>query len=121
MINQKTILFIEDDSLIVKLYTTRLELEGFKVFWVDNGQEGIDKFSKLQPNLVVLDLMIPRVSGIDVLQAIRKQDKKVPIIIYTVLSDKKRVQELKIKGATDYFIKADTHPKQLVERIKSYF
>lgn len=121
MINKKKILFIEDDTLIVKLYSTRLEHENIEVFSAEDGQEGLKKFTQLQPDLVVLDLMIPKISGIDVLKKIRQQNKKVPIIVYTVLSEIKRVQELKSLGATDYFVKADTNPKQLVERIKSYF
>lgn len=118
---KKKILFVEDDSLIVKIYSTRLTLEGFEVIAASDGESGFMMFMEEQPDLVVLDLMIPKLSGYDLLKKIRAVHKTVPVIIYSVLSGEKRITELKVAGANEYFIKADTHPRQLVERIKSYF
>lgn len=114
------ILFIEDDQLVTKLYTVRLNLEGYQVIKAEDGQQGWQKFLKEQPDLVVLDLMIPYLSGLDILKKIRAQDKKTPIIIYSVLHDKKQIDQTRALGANDYFVKADIHPRKLVERIKSY-
>jgi DNA-binding response OmpR family regulator len=121
MTNKPKILIVEDDSLIVQIYTTRLELEGFKVICARDGEEGLAKFSKEQPDLVMLDLMIPKVSGVDLLKKIRATNKKVPVLVYTVLTDEDRIRAVKALGANEYFIKGDTHPRHLVEKIKSYF
>ncbi|MFC1710992.1 response regulator transcription factor [Patescibacteria group bacterium] len=117
---KKKILFIEDDMLITKLFNTRLTNEGFEVISAEDGELGWELFNKEQPDLVILDLMIPKSSGLDVLKQIRSQDKKTPVIIYTVLADYKRVKDLKLKGATDYFVKVDTPPEKLVKKIKAY-
>lgn len=116
----KKILFVEDDSLIVKIYDTRLGIEGYQVIWAEDGQAGKDLYLKEQPDLIVLDLMIPKISGLDLLKYIRERDHRIPIIIYSVLSGEERIKKLKLLGVTDYFIKSDTHPRELVERIKSY-
>lgn len=120
MSEKKKILFIEDDNLIVKIYKVRLGLEGYEIIHAEDGEEGWKKYLNEQPDLIVLDIMIPKLSGIDLLKKIREQNKEVPIIIYSVLHNKERVKNTKALGANDYFIKSDTHPKKLVERIKSY-
>lgn len=117
---KKKILIIEDDSLIIRLYETRLKLEGFAVISAQDGEEGIKQFDTQQPDLVVLDLMLPKISGLEVLQHIRQQNKSTPILVYTVLSDRKTIDEVRAKGASEYLAKPDTHPRKLVERIKSY-
>jgi DNA-binding response OmpR family regulator len=117
---KKKILFIEDDTLIIKLYTFRLKLENYQIISAEDGETGFKKFQNEQPDLVVLDLMLPKISGLDVLKKIRQQDKKIPIIIYTVLSDAKRIKEAKESGATDYYIKADTNPQNLVKKINDF-
>jgi len=120
MSDNKKVLFVEDDNLIVKIYKVRLELEGYEVIHAEDGKEGLKKFLDEQPDLIVLDIMIPKLSGVDVLKKIREQNKEVPIIIYSVLHDKERIKNVKALGANDYFVKADIHPKKMVERIKSY-
>lgn len=116
----QTILFVEDDSLIVKIYQTRLEKEGYRVIWAEDGERGRELFTTEQPDLVVLDLMIPKLSGLELLKYIRQLDHRVPVIIYSVLSGEEQIRKLKTQGVTDYFVKADTHPRELVNRIISY-
>lgn len=116
----QTILFVEDDSLIVKIYQTRLEKEGYRVIWAEDGERGRELFTTEQPDLVVLDLMIPKLSGLELLKYIRQLDHRVPVIIYSVLSGEQEIRKLKAQGVTDYFVKADTHPRELVNRIISY-
>ena len=121
MTRKKTILFVEDDALIIKLYKARLSHDGYDVISAAEGEEGYQLYLKEQPDLVVLDLMIPKISGLDVLRKIRKIDKKTPIIVYTVLSGYDTKKEVLSMGANEHFIKSDIHPKILVEKIKSYF
>ena len=73
---KKRILIIEDDSLIVRLYTTRLGMEGYDVISAVEGGTGWKKFNEKQPDLVILDLMLPKTSGIEILKKIRADNKK---------------------------------------------
>lgn len=117
---KKKVLFIEDDSLIIKLYTTRLNLENISIVPAEDGKEGLEKFNEEHPDLVVLDIMLPKISGVEVLEKIRSQDKKIPILVYSVLSDKSRMKNMIFKGATEFLVKTDITPQKLVEKIKSY-
>jgi len=117
---KKKVLFIEDDSLIVKIYTTRLELEGIEVSSAEDGEIAMQMYRQKEPDLIVLDLMLPKVSGLEILKQIRQENKSIPIIVYSVLSDREKIEEMKANGANEYFVKPDIHPRQMVERIKSY-
>ena len=64
--------------------------------------------------------MIPKISGVEVLKKIRLKDQKTPIIIYSVLTNKKRAAKLKALGANEYLVKSNVSPKTLIKRIKSY-
>lgn len=117
--NQK-ILIIEDDRFLRKIYKNKLESEGFEVLEAIEGEEGVHKVIAEQPDLVVLDLMLPRKDGFDVLVDIKKDPatKDIPVIILTVLgqaSDIKRGLDL---GATNYLIKGQTDLNQVVKVIK---
>lgn len=123
--NQTTmskILLIEDDSLIVKIYTTRLKADGYEVISAEDGEKGIEIAEKEMPNLILLDVMMPKVDGFTVLQSLRSQDqfKNTPIIMYSNLAqeaESKRALEI---GATEFITKANISPTELVNKIKSY-
>lgn len=116
------ILLIEDDSLIVKIYTTRLKADGYTIVSADNGEDGITKAEQEIPDLILLDVMMPKVDGFTVLQTLRQREefKSTPIIMYSNLGQEveaKRAMEL---GATEFITKANISPTELVNKIKSY-
>lgn len=116
------ILLIEDDSLIVKIYTTRLKADGYDVVSADNGELGISKAGQEVPDLILLDVMMPVVDGFTVLKTLRESEqfKSTPIIVYSNLgqeAESKRALEL---GATEFITKANISPTELVNKIKSY-
>lgn len=116
----KKILLVEDDNGLASVYQTRLEAEGFTCRRVANGEEALAATTEYKPDLVLLDAMMPKVSGFDVLDILRNtpETANVHIIMLTALSqesDKKRAQEL---GVDDYLVKSQVVIADVVERIK---
>ncbi len=114
---QPTILIIEDDANTAALITLYCEREGFKTLTATNGAAGLQKAVRQNPDLVVLDLMLPEMDGWDVCRQLR-QKSEVPIIMLTARGDEiDRVSGLAL-GADDYVVKPFS-PRELVERIKA--
>lgn len=112
-----TILIIEDDANTAALITLYCEREGFKTLTATDGATGLQKAVKQNPDLVVLDLMLPKMDGWDVCRQLR-QKSDIPIIMLTARGDEvDRVSGLSL-GADDYVVKPFS-PRELVERIKA--
>lgn len=116
----KKILIVEDDDALANVYTTRLEAEGFNSRRVANGEEALASALEYQPDLILLDVMMPKVSGFDVLDILRNtpQTADVKIIMLTALSqdsDKQRAENL---GVNDYLVKSQVVIADVVDRIK---
>lgn len=118
----KKILIVEDESLIAKIYATRLEAEGYEVTVCQDGQSGLEWGLKNRPDLVLLDLMIPKLSGDQVLDRLRKNEStaKTPILVYSNLSDDEQIAKVKKLGATEFLVKAKVAAAELVGKINSY-
>ncbi|HLD28570.1 MAG TPA: response regulator [Patescibacteria group bacterium] len=115
-----TILIVEDDIFLADLYRTKFELEGFKVYVANDGERGLELAKKNLPDIVLLDLILPKLNGFNVLAGL-KQDKKlldVPVILLTNLSQKADVDKGLKLGADDYLIKAHFMPSEVVAKIK---
>ena len=116
-VQNEKILVADDEINIRRILETRLSIRGYKVFLAADGEEAITMFKKERPNLVILDLMLPKIDGYGVCRELRKESK-VPIIMLTALggiSDRVTGSEL---GADDYVIKPFS-PKELEARIRS--
>jgi DNA-binding response OmpR family regulator len=116
------ILFIEDDPLIIKIYTTRLTKDGHEVFAAENGEEGIKKAIEIIPDIVVLDVMMPRMDGFEVLKKIRENEKlkDKPVIMYSNLNNEEEMERARHMGVNEFLIKANLSPSQMVGKIKQY-
>lgn len=119
---KKKILLVEDDTALASVYHSRLELEGFEVSEVNNGEEALSKALDFKPDLIVLDAMMPKISGFDVLDILRNTPETagIRIVMLTALSqpkDKKRAEDL---GADDYLVKSQVVIGDVVERIKHH-
>lgn len=111
----KKILIVEDEPGISKLLSTKLALAGFKVGTAFDGQEALDTLSREKYDLILLDLLMPRVDGFGVLSELGQRKDRTPVIVATNLnqpSDVSRVFEL---GCTNYYVKSDTSLDQIVE------
>jgi len=114
------ILIAEDEEGLRELYRLRFELESFNVIFAKNGEEALKKIKKEKPDLVLLDIMMPKKSGIDVLKELRKDptNKKIPVVILSVLSEEHFKTKAKKLGANAYLVKADVMASDVVSKVK---
>lgn len=116
----KKILLVEDDDALANVYLMRLQAEGFEVKRVANGEDALAAAKEHKPDLVLLDVMMPKVSGFDVLDILRNtpETANLKIIMLTALSqesDKERAQGL---GVDDYLVKSQVVITDVIDRIK---
>ncbi len=118
---KNTILVIEDDKIIADSVKVLLEAQGYAVISGADGMEGIELAKKKLPSLVVLDLMLPRLNGFDVCQALKNDPltKKIPIIVLTALGKMGDVEKAFSLGASDYMIKPFDN-LGLLQKIKKF-
>lgn len=119
---QKKILLVEDDDGLASVYQTRLEAEGFNVKRVPNGEDALAAAMEFKPDLILLDAMMPKVSGFDVLDILRNtpETASTRIIMLTALSqdtDKQRAESL---GVDEYLVKSQVVIADVVERIRHH-
>ncbi|PJE58472.1 MAG: response regulator [Candidatus Portnoybacteria bacterium CG10_big_fil_rev_8_21_14_0_10_36_7] len=117
--NSTPILIIEDDIFLADLYKTKFELEGFEVYVAYDGEKGLELVAKKRPAVVLLDLILPKLSGFVVLENLKKDKnlKDIPVILLTNLSQKADVEKGLRLGAVDYLIKAHFMPSEVVAKI----
>ena len=114
---KNTVLLIDDDENICKVVKLYLEKDGFDILIANDGQAGLDMFATSEPDIVLLDIMMPGLDGIEVIKRIRK-DSNVPVIMLTAKGDTfDKVLALEL-GADDYIVKP-FEPKELIARIKA--
>jgi DNA-binding response OmpR family regulator len=117
------IMLVEDDSFVVDIYQTKLSQEGYEVIQAENGIEAIKKLEKEIPDMILLDIIMPYVDGLQVLKKIKSDErlKNVPVILLTNLSQKEDINDGLGLGADDYLIKSHFTPSEVLEKIKKYF
>ncbi|MCK5466213.1 response regulator [Candidatus Parcubacteria bacterium] len=115
-----SVLIIEDDSYISDMYRIKLESEDFEVATAKDGIVGIKMLEKQKPDIVLLDVVMPKIDGFSILKTIKRnlELKKIPIVLLTNLSQKENVEKGFELGADSYIIKAHFTPSEVVEKIK---
>jgi two-component system alkaline phosphatase synthesis response regulator PhoP len=118
--SKQTILVVDDERDLLDLIEYNLKKEGFKVLKAENGEEGISKAKEHKPDLILLDIMMPKMDGLEAVEIMRKDEdlKKTPIIFLTARSDEKTEIDGLNKGGDDYITKPISTTK-LVSRIKA--
>lgn len=122
MDSQKKILLVEDDDNLANVYIVRLEAEGFKIARVANGEDALAKAIEYKPDLILLDIMMPKVSGFDVLDILRNtpETSDIKVIMLTALGqDTDKAKALQM-GANDYLIKSQVVVADVVDSIKNH-
>ncbi len=117
---KKKILLVEDDETLAMVYQQRLELEGFEVKHSVNGEQALSDAVEFKPDLVLLDVMMPKLNGFDVLDILRNspQTRNVHIIMLTALSQPKDAERARELGADDFLVKSQVVIGDVVARIK---
>ena len=116
----KKILFIEDESALQKTFGEILSQEGYEVIPALDGQTGLEMAKTKKPDLILLDLILPKVHGFDVLKQLKEdpETKEIPIIVLTNLEGIGDVDKAIELGATTYLVKAQYSLEEVVEKIK---
>ncbi|MDD3679058.1 MAG: response regulator [Patescibacteria group bacterium] len=114
------ILLAEDDIQLIDMYRRKFELEGFDVRFAEDGQQALDILADWKPDVALIDIMMPRVNGLDVLKYIkdRKDYSEVLTIMLTNLGNESTAEEIYKLGATEYIVKADMTPLEVSEKVK---
>ena len=120
--HKRKILLVEDDTALASVYRSRLELEGFDVCEANNGEDALSLAVSVHPDLVLLDVMMPKISGFDVLDILRNtpETTNIRVIMLTALSqpkDKERAEQL---GVDDYLVKSQVVIDDVIERVRHH-
>lgn len=120
MDTKQKILLVEDDTALAAVYKSRLELEGFEIREVNNGEEALSAALDFKPHLILLDAMMPKISGFDVLDILRNtpETANIRVIMLTALSQPKDKERAESLGVDDYLVKSQVVIGDVVERIK---
>jgi CheY-like chemotaxis protein len=122
MATPTTVLIVEDDELLREIYATKFEMEGFSVETAVDGLEALEKIKVKEPDLILLDMIMPRMSGLEFLKVFRPKPDH-PNVKTVVMSNKSSPQEInqaKTMGVIDYLIKSQHTPQDIVRRIREY-
>jgi len=116
----KTILLVEDDFFIADIYSTKLKECGYQIKVVENGAKLLESLKEGKPDLLILDIVLPKFSGWEILEKIKNNEnlKDIKIVILSNLDQKEDIEKALKLGAVKYFIKTHYTPSQLVEEIK---
>ena len=117
---KKKILIVEDDVALSGVYRSRLEMEGFDIKEVNNGEEALSAAVDFKPDLILLDAMMPKISGFDVLDILRNTPAtaNIRIIMLTALSQPKDKERAESLGVDDYLVKSQVVIGDVVDRVK---
>jgi DNA-binding response OmpR family regulator len=120
-ISKGRVLLVDDDPLIIRMYEYRLRHDGYEVILAFDGEKAVIEAKTKLPDIILLDLMMPKMNGVETLKFLKKEHdtKNIPVIILTNLGDDPSYINLtKDMGANDYLVKAETSLKELTKRVE---
>jgi two-component system phosphate regulon response regulator PhoB len=119
--NEK-ILLVEDSESMREVLSAKLEQEGYNIETTATGKKGLDKAKTFQPDLIVLDLMLPQINGLDVLEKLKENEQtdQIPVVIYSQIKDQDKIDKGMKMGAEGYFVKSESDLDGVMQSIKSY-
>ncbi len=115
------IMIVEDDPTLRDIYTTRFKAEGYDVATASDGEAALSVAVKEKPDLILLDIMMPKISGFDVLDILRdtEETKKTKIVVMSALSQTADIEKGKTLGANAYLVKSQVTLSEVVEKVKA--
>ncbi len=119
---KKRILVVEDENELANVYTMRLEAEGFEVKRVEDGEAALAIVKDFHPDLILLDVMMPKISGFEVLDILRNTPETATykVVMLTALSQESDKQRAKDLGVDDYIVKSQVVLGEVIERVKQH-
>ncbi|MBI3260788.1 response regulator [Candidatus Berkelbacteria bacterium] len=121
--NTQKIVLIEDDEILAKVLCAELKDAGFEVSQAFDGEAGLTLVQSKRPDLVLLDLILPKKPGFEVLQELKKSPatRNIPVIILTLLGEDENIKKGLSLGANDYLVKSSHAVAEIVEKVKNFF
>lgn len=115
-----TILIVEDELPFRLIYRDALDMYGYTVTEAENGEEAMNLIEQTPPDLILLDLVLPKLSGFDMLTKLKQSPKTkgIPVIVYSVLNDKISIDRALALGADDFTIKGETPAAKVVDKVR---
>jgi len=116
----KKILLIEDEEILINLLNKKLIQEGYEVFITRNGVDGLAKMREIKPDLILLDIIMPKMGGLEVMEEMQKDEelKNFPVIIISNSGQPVEIDRIKKLGARDWLIKTEFNPQEVIDKIK---
>ncbi|MEK9194439.1 MAG: response regulator, partial [Patescibacteria group bacterium] len=120
--NQKIILLVEDELLLANLLRQRFLKEGFKIVLARDGEEALKLLKDIKPDLILLDIILPKISGFELMQKLKEDPsiKSAPIVVISNLGQEGDIEKGQVLGAVGYFIKAKLSIEELVGQVKKF-
>ncbi|HYC79785.1 MAG TPA: response regulator, partial [Candidatus Binatia bacterium] len=120
---EKLILIVEDEDALAEVLADALETEGYKVQVCDNGEDGLKVALEKNPDLILLDMLMPKKNGMTMLTELRKSQKPPisPVIFFTNLNQLDKIASAVEEGAEGYMIKAETSLEEIVKKVDEFF
>lgn len=118
----KKILLVEDDPFLAEMYTTKLKQDGYEVMAADDGENALGVLAGNAVDLVLLDVVMPRMDGWEVLKKLKENQtwRSLPVVMLTNLGQKDDIDKGKKLGADGYLVKAHFTPSEVAEKVKEY-
>lgn len=114
---KKTILLVEDDRILCDAISKKLDKEGYQTVLAYNGEEGLRMVAESKPDLILLDVLMPKMNGLTMLEKLRETDEKTPVIILTNFDDDKKVAEAVKNKAAGYLLKSNYSLEDIIGEI----
>jgi CheY-like chemotaxis protein len=116
------VLFVEDDPTVAQMYRLKLELDGYQVVMAKDGEEGLELAASLKPDLIFLDIRLPKMGGLDVLEQLRRatETRNTPVVILSNYGERELVERGLKLGALEYLIKSQTTPARLSSGVEGW-
>ena len=118
----KKILIIEDEKILGEMYRHKFIRSGFEVIWAEGAKEGMELAKKEKPDLILLDILLPKENGIFFLQKMKKDSavNSIPVVVFSNFDDPETKKTAKSLGVKNYLIKTNYTPQEIVEKVKGY-
>ena len=118
--NKQTILLIEDDPLLIDIYSTKFKEAGFLVQVADSGEKALSLLKKVSPSVIIMDIVLPHIDGWELLAVVQKQEnlRHTKIVVLSNLGQKEEIEKGISLGADRYLIKAHFTPSQVVQEVR---
>lgn len=115
----KKILVVEDETIMLNLLRRKLMTEGYDVYAAKDGQEGLDKMKEVKPDLVLLDIVMPKLNGLEVLEKMQQDNelKRIPVIVISNSGQPVEIDKARKFGARDWLVKTEFDPQEVSEKV----